>query len=202
MKKALPPILFFLTIACLTTFLFVFRHTETPVLVRIDNTDDKAFNSVSATKKPSSESVDQRIGELNKRLQASEETKRFLSIQLQEAELAGSTPKKEVRDKDKPNIMEVKNKITDSQKALESNDQYLKGQIKALEDLNTHLENEEHEKKEGAKKYEAYMPMVVTGFLGLIALGMLFFRYSDPHAQKWIFGTLGSILGYWLKGGA
>jgi hypothetical protein len=65
-----------------------------------------------------------------------------------------------------------------------------------LQDLNTHLENEEHEKKEGAKKYEAYMPMAVTAFLALVAVGLLIWRHGDPHAEKWIYSTFGAILGY------
>jgi hypothetical protein len=51
-------------------------------------------------------------------------------------------------------------------------------------------------------KYQTFMPMVVTGFLALVAVGFLICRKEDADAQKWVYSTFGAILGYWLKGGA
>jgi hypothetical protein len=51
-----------------------------------------------------------------------------------------------------------------------------------------------------AQELDAFMPIVITGFLGLVALGLLIWRKNDPDAQKWVYSTFGAILGYWLKG--
>jgi hypothetical protein len=49
---------------------------------------------------------------------------------------------------------------------------------------------------------DALMPIVITAFLGLVAVGLLIWRKGDADAQKWVYSTFGAILGYWLKGGA
>jgi hypothetical protein len=49
---------------------------------------------------------------------------------------------------------------------------------------------------------DAFMPIVITAFLGLVAVGLLIWRKGDADAQKWVYSTFGAILGYWLKGGA
>jgi hypothetical protein len=48
----------------------------------------------------------------------------------------------------------------------------------------------------------AYMPLVITAVFGLAALWIILSNgYKvDPEARKWAFGTLGLIVGYWLKG--
>jgi hypothetical protein len=53
-----------------------------------------------------------------------------------------------------------------------------------------------------AARLETFMPMVITAFLGLVAVGLLIWRKNDADAQKWVYITFGAILGYWLKGGA
>ena len=52
-----------------------------------------------------------------------------------------------------------------------------------------------------AAHLETFMPMVITAFLGLVAVGLLIWRKNDADAQKWVYSTFGAILGYWLKGG-
>src|ERR1700679_14599 len=49
---------------------------------------------------------------------------------------------------------------------------------------------------------DAFMPIVITAFLGLVAVGLLIWRKGDADAQKWVYSTFGAILGYWLKGGS
>ena len=48
----------------------------------------------------------------------------------------------------------------------------------------------------------AYMPLVITTIFGLAALWIILSNgYKlDEEARKWAFGTLGLIVGYWLKG--
>ena len=55
--------------------------------------------------------------------------------------------------------------------------------------------------KQAARQYEAYVPMIGTIFLTLLAVGLLIRRKGDPDAEKWIYSTFGAILGYWLRGG-
>jgi hypothetical protein len=191
----LPPILFFVTIAFLVTFLFAFRRPNAPLLVRVPNNTAGVAAYIPDKDKPSLESIDQRIGELTEQLRAGEATRQFLAEQIKQAAASGHA----IGAEDGSHLM-VATDLAAREKQMEAEENILRGQILALQDLNKHLEDQEHGKKEGAKKYEAYMPMVITGFLALVALGLLLFRYSDPHAQKWVFGTLGSILGYWLKG--
>jgi hypothetical protein len=46
------------------------------------------------------------------------------------------------------------------------------------------------------------MPLVITGVFGLASLWIILSKgYKlDEEARKWAFGTLGLIVGYWLKG--
>lgn len=44
-----------------------------------------------------------------------------------------------------------------------------------------------------------YMPYLVTAILGLASLWMILFK-TDDEGRKWAFATLGTIVGYWLKG--
>jgi hypothetical protein len=53
-----------------------------------------------------------------------------------------------------------------------------------------------------AAEIDAFMPIAITAFLGLVAVGLLIWRKGDADAQKWVYSTFGAILGYWLKGGA
>jgi hypothetical protein len=48
----------------------------------------------------------------------------------------------------------------------------------------------------------AYMPFIITGVFGLASLWIILSKgYKlDEEARKWAFGTLGLIVGYWLKG--
>lgn len=48
----------------------------------------------------------------------------------------------------------------------------------------------------------AYMPFIITGVFGLASLWIILSRSYKPdeEARKWAFGTLGLIVGYWLKG--
>jgi hypothetical protein len=51
-----------------------------------------------------------------------------------------------------------------------------------------------------AAEIDAFMPIVITAFLGLVAVGLLIWRKGDADAQKWVYSTFGAILGYWPKG--
>jgi hypothetical protein len=53
-----------------------------------------------------------------------------------------------------------------------------------------------------AAEIDAFMPIAITAFLGLVAVGLLIWRKGDADAQKWVYSTFGAILGYWLKGGS
>lgn len=44
-----------------------------------------------------------------------------------------------------------------------------------------------------------YMPYIVTLVFGLVSLGLILFK-TDDESRKWAFATLGTIIGYWLKG--
>jgi hypothetical protein len=46
------------------------------------------------------------------------------------------------------------------------------------------------------------MPIVITGVFGLASFWIILSNgYKlDEEARKWAFGTLGLIVGYWLKG--
>lgn len=48
----------------------------------------------------------------------------------------------------------------------------------------------------------SYMPMAITAVFGLMSFWIIFSKaYKvDEEARKWAFGTLGLIVGYWLKG--
>lgn len=48
----------------------------------------------------------------------------------------------------------------------------------------------------------AYMPIVITAVFGLASLWIILSQgYKlDEEARKWAFGTIGLIVGYWLKG--
>ena len=44
-----------------------------------------------------------------------------------------------------------------------------------------------------------YMPYIVTAIFGLVSLGLIIFK-TDDERRKWAFATLGTLIGYWLKG--
>jgi hypothetical protein len=44
------------------------------------------------------------------------------------------------------------------------------------------------------------MPIVVTAVLGIFAIGLIVVGTQQDDARKWAFATLGTIVGYWLKG--
>jgi hypothetical protein len=70
-----------------------------------------------------------------------------------------------------------------------------------IHDLNNKLAEEGVKREEEPNKLEAYMPRAATALLALLAVGLLIWRKDDPKAAKWLFATLGCILGYWLRGG-
>jgi hypothetical protein len=53
-----------------------------------------------------------------------------------------------------------------------------------------------------AAQIDAFMPIIVTAFLGLVGVGVLIWKRNEADAQKWVYSTFGALLGYWLKGGA
>jgi len=53
----------------------------------------------------------------------------------------------------------------------------------------------------GAPQIDAYMPIIVTAIVGLLAIGMILSTMNKPddEARKWAFGVIGVIVGFWLK---
>lgn len=51
-----------------------------------------------------------------------------------------------------------------------------------------------------APQSNAYMPIIVTAVLGVFAIGLIVAGTQQDDARKWAFATLGTIVGYWLKG--
>jgi hypothetical protein len=46
------------------------------------------------------------------------------------------------------------------------------------------------------------MPMIITAVFALVSFWIILSKgyKPDEEARKWAFGTLGLIIGYWLKG--
>jgi hypothetical protein len=167
MKKLLPPVLFFFTIALMGVFL-AYKHYHQPPA-------------------PSSASVDI--------LQKKQQAQNALTfINTQKAEIAA---KKDKTAEDQKTI------DTLERSAKELNDELLLlDRIYSFANDNFVNLSAVVQTPDKAKVLETFMPMVVTAFLGLVAVFLLIWRKEDADAQKWVYSTFGAILGYWLKGGA
>jgi Tfp pilus assembly protein PilV len=50
-----------------------------------------------------------------------------------------------------------------------------------------------------AQTIDLYMPIVVTGVIGLAALYIILSKKFEAESLKWAYGILGTIVGFWLK---
>jgi hypothetical protein len=48
-------------------------------------------------------------------------------------------------------------------------------------------------------RHRWWAQVAVSAIVLAAALALMFFRSEDKEAQKWAFGTVGIILGFWLK---
>jgi hypothetical protein len=49
------------------------------------------------------------------------------------------------------------------------------------------------------KKIRIKVQIWITAALGLFSMGLIVFEPSDNSLVKWAIGTIGIIIGYWLK---
>jgi hypothetical protein len=57
-----------------------------------------------------------------------------------------------------------------------------------------------HKKPRGAGKTKTIMQVVISIILLSAALVIIFQTSTSPDAQKWAYGMIGTIAGFWLKG--
>jgi hypothetical protein len=50
-----------------------------------------------------------------------------------------------------------------------------------------------------AQTIDLYMPIVVTGIIGLAALYIILSKKFESDSLKWAYGVIGTIVGFWLK---
>jgi hypothetical protein len=50
-----------------------------------------------------------------------------------------------------------------------------------------------------ATTIDLYMPIVVTGVIGLAALYIILSKKFEAESLKWAYGIIGTIVGFWLK---
>jgi hypothetical protein len=188
MKRFLAPALFFITIAVMAAFLgYKHLHPQATKVVISQNGQIRAEDSVDKF-------LLEQEGELS----------RQLDMTISEANEIKSKP--HLTPSDKQTLANLSSKISD----LQGNIQKLQKTISearissslAVEPMNAKVVQPEEKPESSAKELQAFMPMVITGFLGLVAVGLLIWRKEDSDAQKWVYSTFGAILGYWLKGGS
>jgi hypothetical protein len=181
MKKALPAILFFITLATMVLIPVLKGYVERPIVIgpsdvaKVSNQLGRITVQLSDLHDSSKERIDQLTSHLSTTIATLNQLgSKGPSNQGDEAQI----------------------------EALKQQAAALQGEVTILRENNEHLRNPDAEPKRGAKLFESFMPIVITGFLGFTAIGLLVWRKDDPHAAKWVYSTFGAILGYWLKGGA
>lgn len=50
-----------------------------------------------------------------------------------------------------------------------------------------------------AQTIDLYMPIVVTGVIGLAALYIILSKKFEAESLKWAYGMIGTVVGFWLK---
>jgi hypothetical protein len=196
MKKALPPLLF-----CVTVAFMIFLWFHKPVIVQpaattVSKEQTKALNDAAI------QSNNNTILQLQQRLEMVDAERTAEEQQIGEIKKHYDESSILPDKWHEKGLFDKAANLDVSKQSLDGETNALKGQIEVYKKYNEELLQQQNEKKEGAKKVESYMPIAVTVFLGFVALGLLIWRHGDPHAEKWVYSTFGAILGYWLKGGA
>jgi hypothetical protein len=188
LKKALPLLLFFVTLV-----MIFFRpkypepYYEIPQLSTYENVSARSETNAQAKR------------EVNEKLIALRAQQQIVNVFLFRSDALAKTESDPLVRQPIP--AQARPVVSLAEQVKNANDA-LQKEIDSYEKYDDQILKREAAEKEGAKKYETYMPMVVSAFLGIVAVVLLFSKRDDAEAAKWVYGTFGAILGYWLKGGA